>query len=123
MKQFGKKGSIVNVSSQAGIVALKDHLVYCASKGAVDQVTRVLALELGPFEIRVNSVNPTVVITDMSKHIWLDAQRKKKVLENIPLGKFAETKNVVDVIIFLLSEQADMISGAIVPIDGGYTAI
>lgn len=63
----GNGGAIVNVSSQAGMVALKDHMVYCASKAALDSVTKMSALEYGPHNIRTNSVNPTVVWTDMAK--------------------------------------------------------
>jgi len=122
MKKNGIKGSIVNVSSQASLVGLKNHLVYCASKGAVDQLTRALALELGSLQIRVNSVNPTVVLTDMSKVAWSEPTAAQEMLNKIPLGKFAQIKNVVDVIVFLLSNQAEMITGAIIPIDGGFTA-
>ena len=68
----GVKGAIVNVSSQASMVALADHAAYCASKGAMDQLTRVMALELGPHGIRVNAVNPTVTLTAMAKVGWAD---------------------------------------------------
>ncbi|XP_074605520.1 L-xylulose reductase-like [Brevipalpus obovatus] len=122
MKASGKKGSIVNVSSQAGIVALQDHVVYCASKGAVDQITRVSALELGPHGIRVNSVNPTVVWTDMGKAGWSDPAKAGPMLEKIPLKKFAQVSDVVDTICYLLSDKADMLNGVILPIDGGFTA-
>lgn len=67
MKSRGVGGSIVNVSSQASMVGLTDHAAYCASKGAMDQLTRVMAVELGPLGIRTNCVNPTVVMTAMGK--------------------------------------------------------
>lgn len=66
------KGSIVNVSSQASMVGLKEHASYCTSKGALDQLTRVMALELGPHGIRTNCVNPTVVLTALGRAAWSD---------------------------------------------------
>ncbi|XP_074595575.1 L-xylulose reductase-like [Brevipalpus obovatus] len=122
MKAAGRKGSIVNVSSLSSLVALQDHLVYCASKGAVDQITKVSALELGLHGIRVNSVNPTVVWTDMGKMAWSDPAKADPLLARIPLRKFVQISDVVDAVCYLLSDKADMLSGVILPIDGGYTA-
>lgn len=122
MKLAKRKGSIVNVSSQASLKALQDHLVYCASKGALDQITRVCALELGPHGIRTNSVNPTVVETDMGKMAWSDPAKAGPMLSRIPLNKFAQISDVVDAVCFMLSDQADMLNGVILPIDGGFTA-
>ncbi|TNN49583.1 L-xylulose reductase [Liparis tanakae] len=89
MKARGSGGSIVNVSSQASQCALRDHAVYCATKGALDMLTRVMALELGPLQIRVNSVNPTVVMTDMGRLAWSDPHKSNTMLARIPLGRFA----------------------------------
>ncbi|XP_060523401.1 L-xylulose reductase-like isoform X2 [Cylas formicarius] len=114
-------GAIVNVSSQAGLAGLYAQSVYCASKGAVDAYTRALALEMGPQNIRVNSVNPTVVMTEMGKKWWSDQNRAADMLSKIPLGRFANVNEVVDVVIFLLSDKASMVNGVCVPIDGGYT--
>ena len=122
LKAAGKPGSIVNISSQAGMVALQDHVAYCASKGAVDQITRVSALELGPFNIRCNSVNPTVVETDMGKRGWSDPAKRQWMMEKIPLRRFADVDDVVDAIVYLLSDRSAMINGVILPIDGGFTA-
>ena len=107
---------------QASLVALKEHVVYAASKAAVDGMTRVLALELGPHNIRVNTINPTVVMTDMGRYAWSDPAKAAPMLARIPLGRFAEVIDIVNVIIFLLSDKAAMIHGAIIPIDGGVTA-
>ena len=122
LKADGKPGSIVNVSSQAGMVALQDHVVYCASKGAVDQITRVCSLELGPYNIRCNSVNPTVVETEMGKRGWADPIKRQWMMERIPLRRFADIGDVVDAIVYLLSDKSAMINGVILPIDGGFTA-
>eukprot|EP00911_Craspedida_sp_UC1_P000779 UC1_evm1s595 len=86
----GEGGAIVNVSSQASMVGLRDHAAYCASKGALDQLTRVMATELGPEGIRVNCVNPTVVLTDMGIKAWSDPAKAGPMLAKIPLGKFAQ---------------------------------
>lgn len=67
--------------------ALKDHVVYCGSKGAIDSMTRVMALELGPHGIRVNTVNPTAIMTDLGRRVWGDPEKSKLMLSKIPLGR------------------------------------
>ncbi|WP_297836515.1 SDR family oxidoreductase [Pseudomonas sp.] len=118
----GIAGSIVNVSSQASLVALDDHLSYCASKAALDAMTRVQCAEWGKFGIRVNSVNPTVTLTPMAQQVWSAPEKRDPALAAIPLGRFAETPEVARPILFLLSEAASMISGVSLAIDGGYTS-
>jgi len=122
MVSRGAGGSIVNLSSQASLVALKDHASYCASKGALDQLTRVMALELGPHNIRVNAVNPTVTLTPMGEMAWSDPSKSAPMLSRIPLNKFAKPEDIAKAVVFLLSDHASMITGAVVPVDGGYTA-
>uniref|UniRef100_A0A3P9L555 Dicarbonyl/L-xylulose reductase n=1 Tax=Oryzias latipes TaxID=8090 RepID=A0A3P9L555_ORYLA len=122
MKARGSGGSIVNLSSQASQCALRDHAVYCATKGALDMLTKVMALELGPHQIRVNSVNPTVVMTDMGRLGWSDPQKAASMLCRIPLGRFAEVDDVVDSILFLLSDSSRMTNGVTLPVDGGFLA-
>ncbi|MGF6636002.1 SDR family oxidoreductase [Paraburkholderia sp. MM6662-R1] len=122
MLDAGRAGSIVNVSSQAALVALDDHLSYSASKAALDAVTRALCIELGPYGIRVNSVNPTVTLTPMAVLAWSDPVKRDPALQAIPLRRFAESDEVAAPILFLLSDAASMISGVCLPIDGGYTA-
>jgi len=119
----GVRGSIVNVSSQASLVALDAHLCYCASKAAMDAVTRSLCLEFGPHGVRVNSVNPTVTLTPMAEQAWADPAKSAAALKNIPMGRFAQVEEVVAPILFLLSGGASMISGAALPVDGGYTIV
>eukprot|EP01114_Cavostelium_apophysatum_P008951 TRINITY_DN2201_c0_g3_i1.p2 TRINITY_DN2201_c0_g3~~TRINITY_DN2201_c0_g3_i1.p2 ORF type:complete len:255 (-),score=32.84 TRINITY_DN2201_c0_g3_i1:797-1528(-) len=122
MVQTGKKGSIVNVSSQASMVALQNHTSYCTSKGAVDQLTRMMALELGPHNIRVNAVNPTVVMTLMGELNWSDPQKAGPMLSKIPMGRFAKPREVSEAIVYLLSDRASMINGSLLPVDGGFLA-
>lgn len=80
-------GVIVNISSQASKAALADHAVYCASKGALDALSRVMALELGPHNIRVNCINPTVIMTAMGKIGWADPAKANPMLAKIPLRR------------------------------------
>eukprot|EP00093_Oithona_nana_P013958 13958.XXX_544152_543683_1 [CDS] Oithona nana genome sequencing. len=117
-----KPGVIVNVSSQASLLGMPRHTTYGATKAAMDQITRVMAAELGPHNIRVNAVNPTVTLTPMGAAFWgSDPQKASKMKSRIPLGKFAETDDVVDAIVFLLSERSRMIHGITMPVDGGFT--
>ncbi len=121
MIRLGKGGSIVNVSSQAGLVALAGHISYASSKAALDNITRVSALELGKHNIRVNSVNPTVVMTAMSAWYWGRPDIGPPFLEKMPLGRWATEDEIAAPIVFLLGDGASMITGVSLPIDGGYT--
>jgi len=116
-------GSIVNVSSQASVAGLNNHSVYCASKGAVDAFTRAVALEYGPHGIRVNNVNPTVILTDMGRLGWSDPKVAGPMLERIPLRRFGEVDEVVNSIIFLLSDMSSMTTGSNIYVDGGFVAV
>ncbi len=121
MIRQGNGGAIVNVSSQASLVALTGHISYGSSKAALDNITRVSALELGKDNIRVNSVNPTVVMTDMSNAYWGRPEIGGPFLAQMPLGRWATVDDVAAPIVFLLSDGAAMITGVSLPIDGGYS--
>jgi L-xylulose reductase len=122
MIRLGQGGSIVNVSSQASLVALPGHISYGASKAALDSITRVSALELGKYNIRVNAVNPTVVMTPMSAWYWGRDDIGGPFLEQMPLGRWATEAEIAAPIVFLLSDAASMITGVTLPIDGGYSS-
>ena len=122
MIRLGRGGSIVNVSSQASLVALNGHISYGSSKAALDNITRVSALELGQYNIRVNSVNPTVVMTPMSAWYWGREDIEGPFLAAMPLGRWATEDEIAAPIVFLLSDGASMISGVSLPIDGGYSS-
>jgi L-xylulose reductase len=115
-------GSIVNISSVANTVAFQDHTTYCISKGGVDQLTRCMALELGPHGIRTNAVAPVMTMTPMGRKAWSDPAKSAPMLANIPLGRFNEPIDVANVVAMLLSDRAAMVNGAIIPIDGGFMA-
>ena len=122
MIRCGRGGSIVNVSSQAGLVALTGHASYAASKSGVDSITRVAALELGTHGIRVNSVSPTVVMTPMSASYWGLPEIEGPFLEAMPLHRWATEDDIAAPITFLLGDGASMITGVTLPVDGGYSS-
>lgn len=121
MIERGQGGAIVNMSSVASARALHNHTAYCSSKAAVDMLTKVMCLELGPHKIRVNSVNPTVVWTEMGRKEWGDPARSAPLMARIPLAKFAEIEDVVNATLFLLSDKSSMTSGAALLLEGGYS--
>ena len=118
MAERGRGGVIINISSQLSKKA-KASAVYCSSKAALDHLTRVMALELGPKGIRVNSVNPTMVKTEMTEAAWRDPQRAAQLAKGVPLGRLAEPDDVVNAVLFLLSDAASLISGESLLVDGG----
>jgi len=121
MIRLKQGGAIVNVSSQAALVALEGHVSYASSKAALDSMTRVAALELGKHGIRVNSVNPTVVMTPMSAFYWGRPEIGEPFLKAMPLGRWAREDEIAAPIVFLLGDGAAMITGVSLPIDGGYS--
>jgi len=114
-------GKIVNISSQAGSVALPFRAAYCASKGGVDQLTRTLAYEWARHRINVNAVAPTFVLTPMTQGMMADETFKTFVLGSIPLGRMVAPEEVAYATLFLAGPLADMITGHILMVDGGWT--
>ncbi len=116
-------GNIVNVSSVTGIRAFPNVLAYCVSKAATDQLTKCAALELAPKGIRVNSVNPGVVVTELHKNGGMPAENYEKFLEHSktthPLGRVGKPEEIADLIYFLASPNASWITGGTYEIDGG----
>lgn len=119
-KSDGKSRKIINLASQAGSVAIDGHIAYCASKFAVIGITKTLALEWGQHGICVNSISPTVVLTELGKKAW-DGPKGEAMKAQIPSGRFAEPEEIAAAAIFLGSECSDMINGADLLIDGGFT--
>jgi L-xylulose reductase len=115
-------GAIVNVSSIAAQVGTPEHTAYCASKAALDAITRVMARELGPHGIRVNSVNPVVTLTPMAQQAWSDPVKAVQMKGRIPLQRFAQPEEVASVIAFLLGPGASMVHGSCIDVDGGFRA-
>ena len=115
----GNGGSIVNISSVASKSATKGSLAYSVSKAGLDMATKMFALELGPHKIRVNSVNPGLIPTGLSKPLCTE-EILQGVVDKTPLGQQLEIQNAVDLVLFLLSDQSAMITGTNNLIDGGY---
>ncbi len=115
-------GKIINISSLAGMLGLKDHAAYCASKGGLILLTKVLAMEWGPHGINVNAIAPVIVWTPLAEYAWSDPVKKQAMLDKVPLGRFASTMDIAGAVIFLASPASDMINGVTLPVDGGYTA-
>jgi NAD(P)-dependent dehydrogenase (short-subunit alcohol dehydrogenase family) len=117
------KGSIVNVSSVTGLRAFPGMLAYCVSKAAVDQLTRCAALDMAPRGVRVNAVNPGVVISNLHRRGGMDEDRYAAFLEHSktthPLGRAGEPEEIAELIFFLASERAGWITGETISIDGG----
>ncbi len=116
-------GKIVNISSVAGLAAIQDHAAYCASKGGLNMLTRVMALEWGPHNLQCNAVCPTVILTPMGERAWGDPAKGGPMLAKIPLGRFGKEVEVADLVLYLASPASDLINGQSIAIDGGYTAI
>ncbi|CAM5774689.1 D-threitol dehydrogenase [Labrys miyagiensis] len=118
----GKGGKIINLASQAGTVAIEEHVAYCASKFGVIGMSKTFAAEWGKHGITVNTLSPTIVLTELGKKAWAgekgDAARKR-----IPAGRFAFPEEIAAAAVFLSSAGADMINGADLLIDGGYTIL
>ena len=113
-------GKIVNIASQAAVVALANHLAYCTSKYGLLGLTQVMALEWGPRGVQVNAVSPTVVLTEMGRVAWA-GEPGEVMKQEIPLRRFALPEEVAAATLFLASDAADMITGANLIVDGGYT--
>lgn len=114
-----KSGIIINISSVWGNVGASCEAVYSASKGAVNLFTKALAKELGPCNIRINSIACGVVDTQMNN--FLDCDEKKDLIENIPLMRFADTKEVAELALFLSSDNASYLTGQIITLDGAFS--
>jgi NAD(P)-dependent dehydrogenase (short-subunit alcohol dehydrogenase family) len=115
-----KNGSIVNISSMASQYGLPKVIAYSASKGAIEAMTRAMAVELSPKGIRVNCIAPGFIATDMSaKALNNDPERKNKVLSRTPMGALGLPSDVGDAALFLATSESAYITGVVLPVDGG----
>ena len=115
-------GAIVNMSSQMGHVGGPIRSVYNMNKWGLEGLTRGMSLDLAKYNIRVNTVCPTFVVTPMTKKFLKNQKFKRETLNNIPLGRFAELSEVSSAVVFLASDAASMITGTSLLVDGGWTA-
>jgi len=117
-----KSGKIINVSSMLGLVGDKAVLPYLASKGGVIQLTRGLALEWARYNIQVNAIAPGYVITSINEKEFADEKVYKYITGKIPLNRLGQVEEISGSVVFLSSKASDYITGAVLPIDGGWTA-
>ena len=122
MVEGGRGGSIINVSSQMGHVGGARRSVYCASKWALEGLTKAMAIELGPYRIRVNTLCPTFIETPMTRPFFADPAFKQSVLSKIKLGRLGQVEDVMGAIVFLASDASALMTGSALMLDGGWTA-
>lgn len=128
LKEFRKNGggTIVNIGSVLGLVAMKDRAAYCASKGGVTMLTKAMALDHAHENVRVNCICPSIVETELVKGLFDDSEQGKRLKQSrmgtIPLGRFGKPADVADLAVFLASEESSWLTGAAIPLDGGLTA-
>jgi NAD(P)-dependent dehydrogenase (short-subunit alcohol dehydrogenase family) len=116
------EGSIIHMSSQMGHVGGSKRTVYCASKHAIEGMTKAMAVELGPNGIRVNAICPTFIVTDMTRGFLQDESFRTAVLSKIKLGRLGEIEDLMGPVVFLASDASKLVTGASLLVDGGWTA-
>ena len=123
MIAHGSGGKIVNMASQNGVVGYYKRAAYCSSKAGVVNLTRVLAIEWAKYDINVNAVGPTFILTPLTQSTFDDPLLRKDLLKRIPLGRVGRPEDVVGAVVFLASPAADLITGHTLLVDGGWTAL
>lgn len=116
-------GKIINIVSQMAFVGYIKRTAYCASKGGAVQLTKALAVEWAPHNIKVNAVAPTFIETELTSKMLADEDFRKDVLSRIPLGKLAAPSDVTGAVLYLASDLANFVTGDTIRVDGGWTAI
>ena len=120
--QAGKPGSLINVSSQMGHVGGRERAVYCASKFAVEGFTKAMALEFGQASIRVNTICPTFILTDLTRKTFDDPGKRGWILDKIKLGRPGEVEDIMGAVVYLASDASSLVTGTAMMVDGGWTA-
>ena len=119
----GGGGAIVNITSIAGHRGFAEHLCYAASKAGLEGASRVMAKEFGPHGIRVNCIAPTITLTELAVEAWSAPEKSQPMMVRHPVGRFAEVEEVAASVALLLSEGSAMITGAVLPVDGGFLSV
>lgn len=118
-----RAGKIINISSQTGVIALAGHAAYASSKGGLNSLTKSLMAEFAPHNIQVNAICPTVIMTEMGKKIWSLPEKSDPMIAATPLGRFGEPVEIADLALYLASPASDLVNGAIMMIEGGYSSV
>ncbi|MCU0907222.1 MAG: glucose 1-dehydrogenase [Rhodobacteraceae bacterium] len=116
-------GKIVNISSQAGVIAFDDHAAYASSKGGLNALTKSLAAEWARHNVQVNAICPTVILTPMGQEIWSPPEKSAPFIAATPLRRFGQPVEVADMALYLASPAAELVNGAILMIEGGYSSV
>ncbi len=116
-------GKIVNISSQAGVIALEDHAAYSSAKGGLNALTKSLMSEWARYNVQVNAICPTVVMTPMGREVWGPEEKGGPMRAATPLGRFGEPVEIADLALYLASPAAELVNGALVMIEGGYSSV
>ena len=116
-------GKIINISSQTGVIALDDHAAYAASKGGLNALTKSLCAEWARHNVQVNAICPTVVLTPMGIKVWSSPEKSGPMLAATPLRRFGEAVEIADMALYLASPAAELVNGAIMMIEGGYSSV
>jgi meso-butanediol dehydrogenase / (S,S)-butanediol dehydrogenase / diacetyl reductase len=117
-----RRGSIVHISSILGIIAVPQVAAYNISKGAMNQLNRSIAVEYGSYGIRSNSICPGLIKTDMTADLMKDQKLMQEWSKEYPIGRFGKPEDVANACLFLASDESSFITGAVLPVDGGFTA-
>ena len=117
-----KKGSLINISSQMGLVGGQERAVYCASKHAVEGFTKAMAIEFGNHNIRVNTICPTFILTDMTKKTFEVPEKRKWIEEKIKIGRIGKVEDIMGAVVYLASDASSLVTGSSLLVDGGWTA-
>ncbi len=118
----GRPGSLISISSQMGHVGGQDRAVYCASKHAVEWMTKAMAIELGRKGIRVNTICPTFILTELTRPTFENPERRAWIEDKIKLGRVGEVGDVMGAVVYLASDASALVTGSAMMIDGGWTA-
>jgi NAD(P)-dependent dehydrogenase (short-subunit alcohol dehydrogenase family) len=122
MVAAGKGGSVIHTSSQMGHVGGMDRTVYAASKHAIEGLTKSMAIELGPHGIRVNSIGPTFIRTELTQATLANPERHAWIMSKIKLGRVGEIEDIMGAVLFLAGDASALVTGTCLLIDGGWTA-
>ncbi|MFP7673675.1 SDR family NAD(P)-dependent oxidoreductase [Marivita sp. S0852] len=121
-QMIGRGGSIIQISSQMGHVGGLDRAVYCSTKHAVEGMTKAMAIDLGPENIRVNTICPTFILTDLTRATFDDPQKREWIDSKIKLPRVGQVEDIMGACVFLASDASGLVTGTSILVDGGWTA-
>lgn len=118
-----RRGKIINISSQTGVIAIDDHAAYATSKGGLNALTKSLCAEWGRHNVQVNAICPTVVLTPMGRSVWGPPEKSGPFIAATPARRFAEPVEIADAALYLASSASDMVNGDLLMVEGGFTCV